>query len=254
MNDKIPASDQTKKTSETLSLSANDWPNDKKVIIYSFLSAAIILGVAGYYSTKSLEFHKEIWTALIPSVLGSLLLVSLFVERLIEVFVSIWCDPQSAMHEQNRDYWKSRQNQLAQDILALKAEQNSTPPPNTTRITEIVTLLGEKQHATEEAINNVDIEEKALLPFEARTRKASTWIGLVIGIFTSAVGFRFLSQIVVLDQTFIGSPQYNFFVVVDVLLTGAVLAGGSKLIHQIFSTYEAFMESTNKSLSDKSKQ
>jgi len=39
----------------------------------------------------------------------------------------------------------------------------------------------------------------------------------------------------------------------DVLLTGAVLAGGSKAIHQILSVYDAFMSATQDKLSDKSR-
>lgn len=48
----------------------------------------------------------------------------------------------------------------------------------------------------------------------------------MLGMITSAVGFRFLSQIVV--------------------LTGAVLAGGSKLVHQIFGVYEAYTTAWSK--------
>jgi hypothetical protein len=49
------------------------------------------------------------------------------------------------------------------------------------------------------------------------------------------------------------SEQFGWFVAADVLLTGTVLAGGSKLIHEIFAVYESFMKSAQKSLSDKSK-
>ena len=49
------------------------------------------------------------------------------------------------------------------------------------------------------------------------------------------------------------TTQSTMFIAADVLLTGAVLAGGSKLVHQIFSVYESFMETTSKSLSDKSR-
>ncbi len=99
------------------------------------------------------------------------------------------------------------------------------------------------------------METKALLPFKARTRKVAVWIGLAVGLFTSAVGYRFLTQLVDLTPiynppTHFVSGQFGWFVAADVLLTGAVLAGGSKAVHQIFAVYESFMQSTQK-LADK---
>ena len=77
----------------------------------------------------------------------------------------------------------------------------------------------------------------------------------MIGVIASAVGFRFLGQLVELPTTtaFRSSAQYQWFTGADILLTGAVLAGGSKLIHNIFSVYTSFMLTTSKALSDQSK-
>jgi hypothetical protein len=202
-----------------------------------------------------LSFNSDVS---IPGLFGSLFLISLFVERVIEVFISVWSDRQTSVHEQNLDYWQARQGRLAQDVQKLIAERDGTPSPDATRKATIDQLLQQKRTAIEEADANADVETKALLPFEARTRKISTWIGLVVGIFASAVGFRFLTQIVNIDHIYdptknLLSEQFRWFVAADVLLTGAVLAGGSKLVHQIFSVYESFMESSQKSLSDKSK-
>jgi hypothetical protein len=69
-----------------------------------------------------------------------------------------------------------------------------------------------------------------------------------LGIFVSAAGFRFLGQIVSVDAK---NSQYSFFLAADVLLTGAVFAGGSKLIHQIFSVYDSFMNATQDSAAKK---
>ena len=172
--------------------------------------------------------------------------------------MSVWSDRQTAVHEQSLDYWQARQGRLEQEVLKLVAERDGDPAPDAARKSTIDALLQLKRDLIEEAETKADEEEKALLPFAARTRKVTTWIGLVVGIFTSAVGFRFLAQIV--DLTVIYKPadklvskQFGWFVVADILLTGAVLAGGSKLVHEIFAVYESFMQSTQKSLSDKSK-
>ena len=80
----------------------------------------------------------------------------------------------------------------------------------------------------------------------------------MLGMITSAVGFRFLSQIMVLTPiSAAGLPlsvqdQYSAFIAVDVVLTGAVLAGGSKLVHQIFGVYEAYTTALSRAAQAKS--
>jgi len=205
--------------------------------------------VAAMSSSEALAIKQDLN---ITGLFSSLLLVALFVERVIEVFVSVWCDPQTAMHEQNLDYWQTRKGQLEKDVTRLTNELTSPTPPSPSRKDEIDQTLQERRAAIEDAMANADVEEKALIPFRARTQKVSTWIGLAIGVFVSAAGYRFLAQIV--DASVLGkTPQGSMFVAADVLLTGAVLAGGSKLVHEIFAVYEAFMQTTSKSVSDKSK-
>jgi hypothetical protein len=71
------------------------------------------------------------------------------------------------------------------------------------------------------------------------------------------VGFRLLAEIV--DYSSLTTPikpgvyplQLYWFVAADVLLTGTVLSGGCKAIHQVFSVYEAFMQSTQKSAANR---
>ena len=67
---------------------------------------------------------------------------------------------------------------------------------------------------------------------------------MAVGVLTAAVGFRFLYQIVDFDQAALPESQTGWFIFADVLLTRAILAGGSKAIHSIFSVYETFMNST----------
>jgi hypothetical protein len=216
------------------------------IVVCAFFALAVMI-CTGYWKLENLKFDPDLYKNL-PNVLSTLLVVSLFVERAIEVFVSAWSDPEADRHEQNRDYWTSRKAEIKSDLAVLLSELNGTPPPNPDRQATIVDLLRVKRAAIEEAAQNVDVESKALLPFEARTRSISTWIGLAIGIFVSAAGFRFLGQIVSVDAK---NSQYSFFLAADVLLTGAVLAGGSKLIHQIFSVYDSFMNATQDSAAKK---
>ncbi len=251
MDGNTTAAVQTQQTAGTTSVTLNTWSSDWKVLSVSALLTAAMLWLTWLHAAAALTFQEHLPT-MIPGIFSSMLIISLLVERVIEVFVSLWCDPQTAVHQQNLNYWKGRQGHLKRHIQALIAERdNPQAPADEARKQEINKLLTDKYAKIEEANANADNEEKALLPFQARTQKVAIWIGLVVGVFTSAVGFRFLSQIVILDDAFKNTSQFHWFVVADVLLTGAVLAGGSKLVHQIFSIYEAFMGSTQKLLSAK---
>jgi hypothetical protein len=234
---------------------AKDWKMDWGVVVICALLGVIILLAAAVNRAVGLTFKADLGSSIL-GLLGSLLIVSLFVERVIEVFVSVWADREAARHEQNRDYWQARQRRLERDVESLVAELAGSPAPDAARKAIIDQLLQDKRGSINEAANSVDTAERALLPFRARARKATAWVGLVVGLFTSAVGFRFLQQLVDLSSIYdpsmkLVSPQFGWFVAADVLLTGAVLAGGSKLVHEIFSVYESFMGSARKSVAGK---
>ena len=248
----VGALDRTKKTRESLQAKLGEKRHDiAAVIVSGIFGASIILFAAATVST-GLAFRSDLSSTL-PSVASTLLFVSLFVERVIEIFVSAWSDREADEHQQNLEYWQSRQGQLKEEIADFISELNASNPPNDERKAMINELLKAKRAEIEEADGNEDVEAKALIPFAARTRRISTWIGLAVGILVSAAGFRFLSQIVSLDSIYdpakgAHTTQYALFVVADVLLTGAVLAGGSKAVHQIFSVYDEFMKSTQDNL------
>lgn len=208
--------------------------------------------LAASWHSGALAFRDNL-AALVPGIFGSMLLVALFVERMIEVFVSLWAPPQVAAHQQAIAYWLAQRGRLKRSIADLVAELNSTPGLTDERKAAIAALLDTARQQIEQADQQVDQEEKALLPYTMATVKATTWVGLVLGMITSAAGFRFLGQIMVLAPIAAhGLPlalqeQYSVFIAVDVVLTGAVLAGGSKLVHQIFSVYTAFTTSLARS-------
>ncbi len=245
-----------KKSEEVATATVKNWPADLCVVGVCAVVGIIILLVAGWNGSVPLTVKHDIAVA---TLFGSLFLVSLFVERVIEIFVTAWTDGETAFHEQKLDYWQSRQGRLEQRVQRLITERDGVPTPSDGRKTEIDAELKLRHDEIEAACTCAEVEMQALLPFAARTQKISTWVGLIVGLFTAAVGFRFMAQIV--DWTGLDTPaaafkstdQFKWFVAADVLLTGAVLAGGSKLVHRLFTVYESFMESSQKSLSDKSK-
>lgn len=223
----------------------------KGLMLACALLCVLAVWLAAQWQSGALAFQSNL-AALAPGIFGSMLLVALFVERMIEVFVSLWAPPQVAAHQQTIAYWQAQRGRQKRRIADLLAELNSTPGLSDERKTAIAGLLDAARQQIEQADDKVDAEQKALLPYTIQTTKVTTWVGLMLGMITSAVGFRFLSQIVVLTPiSAAGLPlsvqeQYSAFIAVDVMLTGAVLAGGSKLVHQIFGVYEAYTTAWSK--------
>ncbi|MFC1606374.1 hypothetical protein ACFL47_00265 [Candidatus Latescibacterota bacterium] len=168
----------------------------------------------------SLKFGQNILKDL-PTMFGYLVLISLFVERAIEVFLSAWrsagadeLDGELAyMRKKITDNVKTTDNQHADD----SADK-----------TEIERLKGE--------LELLEIERTR---YRADSRFISHWFGLGIGVLVAGVGVRVLSNI--LDISTLTGNQEGIFIIVDILLTGAVLAGGSEAINKIIKVYNSFM-------------
>jgi len=192
-----------------------------------------------------LPFHENIWTE-IGKTLGGLLIVALIVERIIEILVSIWSSSKSDALLQRRDYYQKLQAKRDKQISDLRKECSDAPPPNESRQEEIVAALIAKRQEATVAESRAEEAEKLLVPHGARTRRLAAWAGLTIGVIVSMVGFRLMETLVVIDQATRNSPQHRWFLVVDALLTGAVLAGGSIFIHHLFAVYDNFMNSTKR--------
>ena len=77
--------------------------------------------------------------------------------------------------------------------------------------------------------------------FRAKTMRLAMLGGLVLGVIISALGFRVLQTLI--DTTSLTNGlQRSVFNFVDIILTGAVLAGGSDGIHKLAEVYRAFTE------------
>lgn len=142
---------------------------------------------------------------------GYLLLISLFVERAIEVFLSAWRS--------------GRADELDIEIANLNKQ-----------------VAGSAKTTAEKLKLNLQSLEKDRTVYRAGSRFIAQWLGLGIGVLVALVGVRVLGNIV--DITTLSKEQEAAFVVVDVLLTGAVLAGGSEAINKIMKVYNSFMIKT----------
>jgi len=182
------------------------------------LIALAVATLAGWHLLKAVSFKADLATA-VGQVFGALLLVALFVERLVEVVVSIWREP-----EQDKLDAK----------LAMVTDKND------------VAVFGKEAEATS--------TKQQIADYKAVTGVFASSVGLCIGVIVAAVGFRVLESLLEpasLSQ--LVNWQQKMLVGVDVFLTGAVLSGGSDAVHKIFNAFNSFMDAARRQADNKAK-
>lgn len=153
--------------------------------------------------------------------LGTLFIVALFLERSLDTFFT----PTRSKEAEALD----------QEISALEKRQsgiNDDPNPAST----------DKQTLIEQLQKDLDNKKSERFEHRAKTRNIATVAGLIIGLFISAIGLRILNNFVNLNIPKDRIYQKNLFNLVDVFLTGGLIAGGSDNIHKITEVYRSFIE------------
>lgn len=77
--------------------------------------------------------------------------------------------------------------------------------------------------------------------YRSGTMKFAFSASMALGILISAVGIRILAQM--FQWTLLNEAQQSWFMFTDVLITGALIAGGSAGIHKITKVLSNFLES-----------
>jgi len=184
---------------------------------------------------------------LVPQLLGALVLVSLFIERFIEVFVAVWRKPNTEL--------------LGTEVNLLEKTKLEQGP--------------EYRHTGNQGSSVNELLEGALIrqaEYRAGTQRFALSLGLLLGIVVAASGFSFLDNLVQKPEinkinvikAAENQPQGDtgkaaeskgtriaLFDLMDVLLTGAVLAAGSDPIHKILTVFTTFLDSTKKKVETK---
>ena len=111
----------------------------------------------------------------------------------------------------------------------------------------ITPLRGEKAEHLARARKLDHPEAKtAEIQYRGLTRKIAFLTALALGMAVSTVGVRILSQLVqaeaLSDPSKTRPIQLGFFTLLDILLTGALLAGGSDGMHKLASVFTGHME------------
>ena len=188
--------------------------NNRNTKFLGLLIFGVASILAGLISPIQLDFQNNVAQKL-PTIIGYLFLISLFVERAIEVFLSAW----RSEGADNLDFEIAHKKK---DIEKHSGEDAGVS------IESLYTELGQI--------------EKDRVIYSAQSRSIAQWTGLTIGICISFIGIRVLGNIV--NPPSLDTLQGNFFVALDVILTATVLAGGSDAINKIMKVYNKFMLST----------
>ena len=158
------------------------------------------------------------------SFLAVAVMISLFMERALEVFVGVWRNP-------NLVHYEAELERIGQQLQE----------PGLTQAT--AEALRSKQHWF----------TVRRLHYKLGTQKRALWASFVAGLLISLAGLRCLAGLVQLqpaDGTVIEPFQKFLFHFVDVLLTGGLIAGGSEGLHKIAQVYATMIDTTNKRLRD----
>jgi hypothetical protein len=145
----------------------------------------------------------------LASKLSVLLFFSLLIERTVEIMMSIWRSEGS--------------NKLEAEFQRLVAA----------KILADDTKLQEAQ--------------AKLIEYKAETIQWTMPIGFALGLLVSALGVRALSQFIDPTAVGMGAPfesQRWWFNLIDILFTGALLAGGADPIHKLLDLYRKFVEAS----------
>jgi hypothetical protein len=189
------------------------WPGPSKVALAVVLAA--LLSCPVWLAPAHVTF-KDFGITEITNLLAIFFLVALLAERALEVFIGTWRSPGASQLELVVRY--SKEN-LAR-IQAL-------PQPD--------------EHALREARAALEVAESDEGRYRCTTKQVALWTGLTLGFIVSAVGIRCLEALIQPAVSAWSPTQNAAFRVVDGLLTGGVIAGGSEGIHRVASVFDNFM-------------
>jgi hypothetical protein len=187
-----------------------------------------MLVAVAWLRPQVLEFSanapQRVWDAL-----TGLFLVALTFERALEVLVTTFREPGEMPLRHKLDEVQERLDFIPKDIRL--------PQPEKLALEERLVV----EHAG---------ARKALDGYKSETRVVSLGLSLVCAIIVSAAGFRVLATVVSNPPTG-GTFQGAVFTVIDVLLTGGLIAGGSKGIHALTQAVGEVLDATRRRSAEK---
>jgi len=185
----------------------------------------------------------------VGQLITSLVLLSLLVERSIEVFVAIWwgklqnklnSDINKLQKALGMEQTKFQPVKLLEDVqhsdIAISRTLGLNPP-----IVETQSVSGTKsEEALKQQLQDQLIKhENYQSMLRLRIKNFAVWTAWLTGLCLSFAGIRTLDWIF---EPAASAPmlQVSIFNFLDILLTGSLIAGGSDGIHRIFKVFNNF--------------
>lgn len=145
-------------------------------------------------------------TSNIMELLATLAIIALFVERTIEVTIGAW------------------RGQVAEKLFS------------TAESARLALVSAPSNLVLRETVASVDA---ALVSHRAETKKAALRAAVVLGMLVAATGVRSLEVLLALPNT---PRAAGLFRLLDLLITGAAIGGGSEPIHKMMSAVTTYLD------------
>lgn len=214
---------------------------DKKILLAFILIGILLLGAAFPFAVKLKNFEESQFQML----LGSLAIITLFLERGVEVFVASWRDPDADMIRSRKLVVMKEIEHFQADIKDLETEIEFLKQANQE--------FQNQETERKALIDAVNIKEKDICAIESDeivyasgTKRFAMYFALGAGMIISAVGIRILGTLVEEFGPDMGNLQQMAFRLTDIALTGGLLAGGSEALHRLAALYNTFLDATIK--------
>jgi fumarate reductase subunit C len=159
----------------------------------------------------------------VVDLLTNLMVLVLVIERLMEIFISTWRNPEKNVLENNLQ-------KIDKKLEILRQGQ-----------AESLDVLNNE--ALEALLEERSLANLRLLAYKEVTRIWSVRAGFIIGVVLAIAGFRVLESIFTSSE--LGAFQLRLWTWIDILITAGVIAGGSKGIHTLSNALGDFFEHTS---------
>src|SRR5262249_45588430 len=192
----------------------------------SWLFPATLVGLSAAAAWQASSFtglhFKPFRAEEIVGDLTALFLISVFLERALEVFVTWWRDVDRLKLEQ----------EIAQAEADAKAAASDPKAA-----AEAARLVLQKRH---------DLDT-----FKAQTARRSFMCGLIAGAVIALAGARALEPLLLAPLPTPGSAQALVVTIVDVVITAGLIGGGSDGIHKLVSVITDYLDAIRGSVAAK---
>ena len=217
-------------------------------VVYCVLLPVLAI-VATALGFKELQFDSTSF-AQIGTLLLTLALVAIVIERAVEVYVAKRYDPEKQRVRRPLTRAEAKLAKAEQALTEERERRQGSSRAVTAEDEQYMQELQQNVQDANEAVDGADEQTWNLLS-NVRTGKiqAASFLSLAFGALASFSGVRVLGQFVPMEngqlvsELAIPALQMDAFRATDALLTALVLAGGADGIHKIISSFKSFRSS-----------